>query len=286
MAFRPSCIVCCSDCDAGGLFTSCHHFLCVRCVARYPPGQCPRCSKPCRAVKAGPDLPKEIADRVTHDPLQLLQLATQALDFQRRQEQQALQRLRELVATLNQSNRTMASQISAAKAEREELVTTIKRLQEQLCAHQQQSQQQLHRASQRSTDISGIGSKNVGQVLGSYGGGAQGTSMRATPQHDNALPGFSHGAPAAARWLSSPGVLAGATDSLTPLGWSQSKRLRGDDHRTPVDDESMRFRLATPAITLRAALSGSREPPLQHLEECSGAMGPPRPLKSLLCRGA
>ncbi|KEG06142.1 putative dynein heavy chain, cytosolic, partial [Trypanosoma grayi] len=114
MPFRPSCIICCSDCDSDGLFTSCQHFLCGRCTARYAPGQCPRCRKPCKVVKAGAALPKEVRERMTQDPQRLLTFTLQALEFQRRQEQQTLQRLREIVTTLNQSNRGMAAQISAA----------------------------------------------------------------------------------------------------------------------------------------------------------------------------
>lgn len=287
MTYRPCCIVCCSDCDTDGIFTSCQHFICPRCAGRYPPGQCPRCRKPCKAVKAGPALPKEVADRVSHNPQHLLQLAAQALDFQRRQEQQSLQRLRELVTTLNQSNRSMASQISAAKAEREELLTTIKQLQRQLYTQQQQqSQQQLQlHTSQRTSDVPAISNDGRSCGVTTYNGGVAAAVKRSTPVHASGTPGFTNGAPAARGWLSSPAPSNGAADAFTPLGWGQSKRSREEGPQTPTNTEQTRFRLATPAITLRNVLTGSRETTPRNRMDCVGTMAPPRPLQSLLCRG-
>ncbi|KAF5222711.1 hypothetical protein TcYC6_0101650 [Trypanosoma cruzi] len=298
MPFRPSCIICCSDCDTDGLFTSCQHFLCTRCTARYPPGQCPRCRKPCKAVKAGAALPKEVQERMAQDPQRLLTFATQTLEFQRRQEQQTLQRLREIVTTLNQSNRSMASQISAAKTERENLLNRIKRLQGQIYAQQQQQQQQM---TQRTAD-SHIAGDNSGVT---YGSGGQRMSSRAMPVflQNGVVPSPNNAA--ICGWLSSPAVGSRAT---TPLGWSQSKRPRDDGHHTPnssssnnnnnnnnnhnSDDvsgagsgELARFRLATPAITLRNALPGMRDAAPVHQMDCAAAMSAPKQLKSLLCRG-
>lgn len=292
MPFRPSCIICCSDCDGDGLFTSCQHFLCGRCAARYPPGQCPRCRKPCKAVKAGAELPKEVHELLARDPQRLMTFAAQTFEFQRRQEQQTLQRLREIVTTLNQSNRSMASQINAAKTERETLLNTIRRLQEQLYAQQQKQQQMAQRPPNLQVDGDGSG------VV--YDLGSQGASARASPFRPHAPSGFlpTGAAPsptnAAIRgWLSSPAAGAGA---VTPLGWSQSKRPRGDGRQTPVNSgggdgagggggEAARFRLATPAITLRNALPAARDGTPVGRMDCAAAMLAPKPLQSLLCRG-
>ncbi|RNF20326.1 putative dynein heavy chain, cytosolic [Trypanosoma conorhini] len=290
MPFRPSCIICCSDCDTDGLFTSCQHFLCARCTARYPPGQCPRCRKPCKAVKAGAALPKEVHERVAQDPQRVLAIAAQALEFQRRQEQQTLQRLREIVTTLNQSNRSMASQLGAAKSEREGLLSQIKRLQGQLYAQQQQQQQQMAQRpveSQMAADNGGV----------AYGVGALGMSARAPPGFLQTGVAPSPTNAAVRGWLSSP---AAAPRAMTPLGWSQSKRQRDDVAHTPGsnshnnnnDDvtgagcgELARFRLATPAITLRNALPGMRDATPAHQMDRAAAMAAPKQLKSLLCRG-
>ncbi|ORC86192.1 putative dynein heavy chain, cytosolic [Trypanosoma theileri] len=330
MPFRPSCIICCSDCDADGLFTSCQHFLCGRCSARYPPAQCPRCRKPCKAVKAGAALPKEIADRIGQDPQRLIAAAAQAIEFQRRQEQQTLQRLREIVTTLNQSNRSMATQINAAKTERENLLNTIKRLQNQLYTQQQQHHHQLQQQqlTQRPPDAhvmnaatAGGRDNNGGSTLYTSAAATQNISSRASPFriHGSSAYHQSGTAPsptsaALHSWLASPAGGGGAAAAaVTPLGWSHSKRLREDEPYTPtrnsvsanginvgnggnvnsvVGGESARFRLATPAITLRNALSGSRDnTPVHHNMDCSTAsagavgMGAPKPLQSLLCRG-
>ncbi|KAG8343148.1 hypothetical protein ERJ75_001002800 [Trypanosoma vivax] len=278
MPFRPSCIICCSDCDTDGLFTSCQHFLCVRCTTRYPPGQCPRCRKPCRAIKAGPALPRDIADRMAHDPQRLLLLASQGLDFQRRQEQQTIGRLRELVATLNQSNRTMVSQVSAAKVEREKLLATIKQLQEDLLA--QQRQQKHHR------EMPQVGSQ-----------GPCDTTAHVSSFQPRMATNFADGRGAMHGWLSSPApgavsansvmpVASGCVATLpvgvvTPLGWGQPKRSREDGPQGPSSVcDPTRFCLATPAITLRNALHGSRDDTPQLRGECA----PSRPLQSLLCR--
>ncbi|KAH9600097.1 hypothetical protein LSM04_002143 [Trypanosoma melophagium] len=327
MAFRPSCIICCSDCDADGLFTSCQHFLCGRCSARYPPAQCPRCRKPCKAIKMGTTLPKEIADRIAHDPQRLIAAAAQAIEFQRRQEQQTLQRLREIVTTLNQSNRSMAAQINAAKTERGNLLNTIQRLQNQLYTQQQQQQQLQQQLSQRPPDThvmtatatngGGGGGDTGGSGIYTSAAAAQNISTRASPfrVHNSSVYHQSGAAPsptsaALHNWLASPAAGgAAAAAVVTPLGWSYSKRSREGEHYTPtrnsigantltvgngnaiVGGESARFRLATPAITLRNAMSGSRDNTPVHHMDCSTAsanavgMGPPKPLQSLLCRG-
>src|SRR4051812_6239798 len=100
---RPSCIVCVSDCDADAIFTSCHHFVCSRCVAKYPGGSCPRCRQPCRYVRVGSSA--LVTERLQTDPLRLLQCATAALDFQHRQEQFTHARLKELVTMFNSQHR-------------------------------------------------------------------------------------------------------------------------------------------------------------------------------------
>ncbi|RNF07219.1 putative dynein heavy chain, cytosolic [Trypanosoma rangeli] len=291
MPFRPSCIICCSDCDADSLFTSCQHFLCARCTARYPPGQCPRCRKPCKVVKAGAALPNELQERMAQDPQRVLAVAAQALEFQRRQEHQTLQRLREIVTTLNQSNRSMASQLSAAKTERESLLNKIKRLQDRLYAQQQQQQQMTQRP---------VDSQMVGDNGGvAYGVSGLGMTARVPPSflQTSVVPSPTN---AAVRgWLSSP---AAAPRAMTPLGWSQPKRQRDDVHHTPGSSgnnnnhigedvagagcrDLARFRLATPAITLRNALPSMRDATPAHQMDRATAMSAPAELKSLLCRG-
>ena len=126
MPFRPSCAVCVSDCDGNAFLSSCQHFLCSRCWTKYQTSQpptttstttCPRCQKQCKVVKlSASNFPSDVQGRIQMDTMSGGTIGVpffQALEFQRKQEQMALQRLKELVQVLNNSNRTMAAQNSA-----------------------------------------------------------------------------------------------------------------------------------------------------------------------------
>jgi hypothetical protein len=116
--FRPACIMCVSDCDANGCFTNCQHFLCVRCFTKYPKGACPRCQKPCQVIRLGaPNFPKDVMERITIQPLRLLQQTAVAMEFQKRQEALMTQRLKELVTNFNNSHRQCMEQLARANTQ-------------------------------------------------------------------------------------------------------------------------------------------------------------------------
>lgn len=151
MPFRASCSICVSDCDANAHLTTCQHFLCARCVQKYPnKGHCPRCQKPCKTVLlSSPSFPKEFAERLQFDVKRQLQLALQSIEVQQRLEVQTNQRLKEIVTTLNGQNRHFAQQLQDAQAlirRREEEIAALHNQMQQLQQQLQQQQQQPYRA--------------------------------------------------------------------------------------------------------------------------------------------
>ena len=119
MPLKPACIVCCSDCDASAVFTDCQHFICARCYAKYgPSGKCPKCNIPCRTIQCGSNkFPKDLLERIRADPHKMLKQTVAALEFQKKHEDQAVVRLKELVTILNNSNRSLSSQVQTLRTE-------------------------------------------------------------------------------------------------------------------------------------------------------------------------
>eukprot|EP00760_Papus_ankaliazontas_P031608 PhM_4_TR5361/c0_g2_i1/m.29100 len=147
MPLRPSCTLCCSDCDANALFTSCQHFLCSKCASKAPAGQCPRCNKSCQVVRLGaPNFPKEVRDRIMGDPLKMMQQTMQVMDFQRRQDADAVQRLKELITHFNTNLRNMAQQLEASKKENARLRSEVENLKSQVEQGQVWSNMELTRS--------------------------------------------------------------------------------------------------------------------------------------------
>ena len=99
---RPICIVCWSECDSNALYTSCQHFICVRCAMKVPQHQCPRCKKTCQVVRLGaPNFPSDVKNYIMGDPMKLLQQAVRVLEFQQRQDRECCGRVKELLSYLN-----------------------------------------------------------------------------------------------------------------------------------------------------------------------------------------
>lgn len=265
MPFRPSCVMCVSDCDANAVLTNCQHFLCVRCVAKYPQGQCPRCQKPCKVIRlSAPNFPRDMMERIQADPVKLTQSLAQTLDFQRRQESLASQRLKELVTALNNSNRSMAAQMQSMQQELAAAKSQVQALEGELrSAQAQQLPFSNHRPPPPPRSPSFFNTSAA--------------AATPTPQHQQPLP-----------W----GRVKRTRDDATPTHHHHHHHKNINDispgPRTPAasDDggggSGALFQLATPAITLRniptsaaafAAATPQLLPPSRAGGVCTGLAG-------------
>ena len=115
MPLRPICIGCCTDCDSNSVFTSCQHFVCAGCVTKFQrdgTNFCPQCKVSCRVVRLGdPDFPSDIRESIVHNSAASLQRTMQIIDFQSKQQMQALDRARASISQLQSSLRETTSQL-------------------------------------------------------------------------------------------------------------------------------------------------------------------------------
>ena len=115
MPLRPICIGCCTDCDSNSVFTSCQHFVCAGCVTKFQrdgTNFCPQCKVSCRAVRLGdPDFPSDIRESIVHNSAASLQRTMQIIDFQSKQQLEALDRARASISQLQSSLRETTSQL-------------------------------------------------------------------------------------------------------------------------------------------------------------------------------
>lgn len=247
-AFRPSCVVCVSDCDGDASFTSCHHFVCSRCSAKYPQGTCPRCQKPCRTVKVSST--PGVAERVNSNASRAVAAAMQAMEFQRRQDAITIQRLKELVGLFNGQHRAAAAKAASLQEQNTNLQRELRDVKGALdqarlaVAHQQQRYP--------------------------TNAGASGGYHHHAPHHDSgvpptplpgtdtafALPQWSAehhaGRPPTAGLRhvnSTPSVFGKRDRDASPLGSCERAAHQAPMQPSPGD----RFVLATPAVSLSAA---------------------------------
>jgi hypothetical protein len=194
MPLRPACCICVSDCDANGLLTNCQHFLCSRCSAKYPPGTCPRCQKPCKAIKLNAqNFPRDILERMQADPLSQLKSIAQTFEFQQRQQQVAHVRMREILVGLTGNN--------------QQLQQRCQRLEKELQASQESN-------SRLATELSEL-KRQPNQAVQPPSPGLPARSSPFRADFGNT-----------AIW-SSPG-------HQTPLGWGRTKRDREESVATPL----------------------------------------------------
>jgi hypothetical protein len=223
--------MCVSDCDGNGLLTSCHHFVCTRCVAKYPAGTCPRCQRPCQALRVSS---ANVASRVSTDGVRSIAGSVQVLEFQRRQDAVALQRLKELVAYFNNQHRAAAAKVQELSAENAAL-------------HKQlEHAQRAHAALQAR--------------LAAHGGGG-GASPYGMPPAVDAAGGYSPPAaayppPGGTTWPSPVRPPSVTRSDVNSIFGQQRCRTAGNGAVTPLHgglvahSPADRFRLATPAVTL------------------------------------
>lgn len=157
--FSAACCMCASDLDIahGACITSCQHFLCPKCLAKYPVGHCPRCQKPARLLRLATS--PQLMERMSVDVVKAFQQLAVTVDFQRRQDVFAVQRLRELVTLFNQGHRDATQRVGVLCRDTAEKQAMIERLQRDLAGSEHdvrslrcqldQQRQQLEQAQQQ-----------------------------------------------------------------------------------------------------------------------------------------
>lgn len=116
MPFQPICVACLGDCDrGGGGMTSCHHFLCSRCLARLPStAPCPACAKPYQLARF--DQPNSALSLLLVDSATSLGRTGEAVYVQLRHYEWVIRRMRQALTLMQRSGQEASRQRQQAQA--------------------------------------------------------------------------------------------------------------------------------------------------------------------------
>eukprot|EP00759_Apiculatamorpha_spiralis_P016941 PhF_6_TR23240/c1_g9_i3/m.32580 len=100
------------------------------------PGRMPPLQQVLPGRPSRPNFPKEVREKIMADPSRLMQQAVMAGEFQRKHEQESIQRLKELLTHFNNNLKAMGPQLETLKKENVQIRGENENLKQQL---QQQS---------------------------------------------------------------------------------------------------------------------------------------------------
>lgn len=253
--------------------TNCQHFMCHRCLSRYPKGQCPRCQKPCKTILlSAPNVPKELMERLQYDVKKQLSQAAQALELQQRLEQAAAARLKEMVTTFNQQLRHATQQVSELQQQLGHKTEECKTLQVEVNVLRDQLREVHHGPVRHATPMApsvqhAAQMQRASESLASFGDPFSSSSQQVSSALHSAVHLREPSAPPspfAFQFSTEAADLAGLaalptggagrptwSPASTPLGWGTSASKRARDHSQAADQGQrleQRFHLATPTV--------------------------------------